>query len=425
MTRRTAYKQVTFKEFAKNRKTRIFSYLSGITVIVFVFVIIAFCVRPVELYPISTKNPQMQATPTPIPTPIATTISITAVGDVLPHMPLINSVKQSDGTYDFDPIFAKINARLESADFTIANLETVTAGVDMDGYSGYPTFNSPVELITSLKKQGVDMLATANNHSLDRGTVGVFRTLDAVEQAGMLSLGSHATAAQADEIPIIDIKGVKVAFIGYTYGANGYEQGLSADKKWVLNWLDMDTVFKHAKKARKDGADVVVAYVHWGTEYEREPNDTQKEQAEQMLKAGVDVIFGTHPHVVQPIKLKTVKRDDGTTVTGLVVYSMGNFVSNQKDKYTETGFLVNVQIQKKFDKKVIRILKVECVPTYRLVYPNQTFPQYYQVLPVGLYANRNELLSKLPPKDQTRIVEAWQEVQNMLKKNDGIIIAEQ
>lgn len=291
--------------------------------------------------PVAEVSPSVSApAPTPTPTPQprgSVTITVNVIGDVMMHSPQIPAgYDRATGTYNYDHFFEGITETISRADLSIANLETPTAGEANNGYSGYPLFNAPDALLTALQKAGVDVLATANNHCLDRRRSGLIQTIETMDELGIPHTGTFKNQEESDKILFQEINEVKVAIIAYTYGCNGMENTLEASElKWMVNMLDKDAMVADIKKAREQGADIVLVMPHWGAEYVRQPADETVELAKALVAAGADVIVGSHPHVAQPIEWLTVQDDSGKDVTGLVYYSTGNFISNQRDPYTD------------------------------------------------------------------------------------------
>ncbi|MBC7292993.1 MAG: CapA family protein, partial [Thermoleophilia bacterium] len=218
---------------------------------------------------------------------------------MIPHMPILSSVKDAaTGSYDFRPIFAPVAPYLARTDYTVANLETKLAGPG-PGYSGYPLFNSPAELAYALRDVGVDLLATANNHALDMGWQGLTATLDKLDEAGLAHVGTYRSAHEKQKPFIVDLRGIRVAFLNYTASLNGFS--LPKEHPYAVNLLDPLQVAEDAQVARLWGADVVIALLHFGNEYQREPDPEETKLTQELLSRGVDVIIGSHPHVVQPI----------------------------------------------------------------------------------------------------------------------------
>ena len=290
-----------------------------------------------------------------------TTFTLTAIGDVMCHNTQYMDAYDSDtGTYDFSYVFDNISSYTKTADICIGNLETSFAGEDR-GYSNYPTFNSPDSLADSLKSIGVDVLSTAGNHALDMGFSGLSRTIDVLDKADIFHLGTYKTQEDQDKVLIKYVKGVKIAFIDYTYGTNGIS--VPSDKKFCINLIDKDLIKKHIETAKNQNADMIVACMHWGTEYQTKQNSEQEELADFLFQNGVNVIIGNHPHVIQPMEKRTVTLEDGSTRDGFVVYALGNFICDQNAVNTRDSIILNLKITTHTDGS-ITIDNYDYVPIY-------------------------------------------------------------
>ncbi len=289
------------------------------------------------------------------------TFTLTALGDTLCHNTQYWDAYNSETKeYDFSYVYEDIKYYTKVADITVGSLETTFAGEDK-GYSNYPTFNSPDSLATALKKIGVDVISLAGNHALDYGYSGLCRTVDVLDNADISHLGTYKTSEDQEKILIKNVKGVKIAFINYTYGTNGIS--IPSGKEFCVNLIDKDLIKKQIDQAKSEGADMIVACMHWGTEYKTTANSEQKELADYLFKNGVDIILGNHPHVLEPMEKKTITLDDGTTKDVFVVYALGNFTADQRDEITRDSAILNLNITKNVDGK-ISINKVDYVPIY-------------------------------------------------------------
>ena len=289
------------------------------------------------------------------------TFTLTALGDTLCHNTQYWDAYNSETKeYDFSYVYEDIKYYTKVADITVGSLETTFAGEDK-GYSNYPTFNSPDSLATALKKIGVDVISLAGNHALDYGYSGIFRTIDVLDHADISHLGTYKTAEDQEKLLIKNVKGVKIAFINYTYGTNGIS--VPSGKEFCVNLIDKNLIKKQIDQAKSEGADMIVACMHWGTEYKTSANSEQKELADYLFKNGVDIILGNHPHVLEPMEKKTITLDDGATKDVFVVYALGNFTADQRDEITRDSAILNLNITKNVDGN-ISINKVDYVPIY-------------------------------------------------------------
>ncbi len=279
-------------------------------------------------------------------------VTLIFAGDIMGHSPQFQSAYDiQTKTYDYKVCFENVKPYIESADIAVANLEVTLAGPP---YSGYPNFSSPDALLDALKYTGYDVMLTANNHVLDRGKHGFERTLKVLSDKEMKFVGSYLNQQQRDTLYplIIDTHGLKIAFLNYTYGTNGYKP-LSPT---IINVIDTNQIKKDIKKARSKSADIVVMTVHWGTEYQTKAGIEQQKLAKLFAREGVDLIIGSHPHVVQNAELLEI---DSTRKVP-VFYSLGNSISNQRNINTDGGIMVKVEI----GANSKQILKTTYLPVY-------------------------------------------------------------
>lgn len=289
------------------------------------------------------------------------TFTLTSLGDTLCHNTQYwDAYNSKTDEYDFSYVYEDIKNYTLSSDITIGSLETTFAGKEK-GYSNYPTFNTPDSLATALKDIGVDVISLAGNHALDYGYNGLCRTIDVFDNIGLSHLGTYKTAEDQEKILIKDVNGVKIAFINYTYGTNGIP--LPSGKEFCVNLIDKDFIKKQINQAKEQNVDMIVACMHWGTEYRITANSEQKDLANFLFENGVDVILGNHPHVLEPMEKKTITLQDGTTKDVFVVYALGNFTADQRDEITRDSAILNLTITKNSDSK-ISIDKVNYVPIY-------------------------------------------------------------
>lgn len=311
------------------------------------------------------------------------TINLSAVGDIMFHDAQLESAyDEENDTYHFIPVFEEVKPILSNADITIGNLETTLAGPER-GFSGYPLFNSPDETIDAIKNAGFDILTTANNHSLDTGIDGLQRTIKVLREKGIDFVGTADNEDQS-RVLIKDVDGIKLAFLAYTESTNGLGDQYSNDQLHrMLNVMEKENIMQDIEEAKSLDADLIITYMHWGTEYMEEPNEKQIEYAHMLAEAGVDIILGSHPHVIQPSEV--IETDDHET---FVVYSMGNFISNQRQETvgnnrTEDGIIINFDITKNKQTNETFIENVEYVPTWVYKHNENGQSKYtYRILPI-------------------------------------------
>lgn len=305
-------------------------------------------------------------------------LTISAVGDVMMHDgQLIAGLNPETGEYDFNPFFTEVKDIISAADIAVANLETTLAGKEKR-FTGYPMFNSPDEYAEALRNAGFDVITTANNHSLDRFEYGVLRTLDVLDRYGLFHTGTARDQAERDRILMVEKKDVRVAFLAYTYGTNGVR--IPEGKAYLVNLIDPAVIEADVRRARESGADVIVASLHFGNEYQRQPSPEQRRLAEQVVGMGVDIVLGSHTHVLQPAEILMTEYEGGEQ-EHLVIYSMGNFISTQKPPYRDTGVIWTITVEKNFDEGATRFLTAEFIPTWVHRYSTGKRPQF-RVVPV-------------------------------------------
>lgn len=324
---------------------------------------------------------------------------IRSAGDILIHNPVHRAAKKPDGTYDFSNIFTNLEKVIKGCDYFVINLETTLGGTDGREISGYPLFNSPDVLVKNLKDAGVDCLLTANNHSYDSFSSGFLRTIDIIEKNRLDYTGTRKDETDSKFL-IKDINGIKFGFICYTYetgATSGYDKALNGmnmnnEIAPLINSFDyynLDSFYtefdEQIKLMKKQGAEVIAAYMHWGDEYKLTENSYQRAMAQKLCDMGVDVIVGGHPHVVEPVDLIT--STDGKRKT-VCLYSMGNIVSNQRrDRmnlntgHTEDGLVFEMTFTKYSDGRV-EFTSIDTIPTWVHLY-TQNGKSVYSIVPLN------------------------------------------
>lgn len=257
-------------------------------------------------------------------------------GDAMMHSAQIDAARTSSG-FDFSDYFSSVKSYIESADFAVVNLEAPLGGAP---YRGYPCFSAPDEFATTLSEAGFDFLLLANNHILDCHDRGLCRTVATLDSLDIPHTGAFRNAAERDSLSpaIVNIDGFKLALLNYTYGTNG----ILPQGQVVVNYIDENRIHADIAAARKKGAELVAVCIHWGDEYNLLPNGEQKRLADKLVNMDADMIIGGHPHVIQPMEIRT--GPTGRPV--LLVYSLGNLVSNMKTIDTRGGAMVRVKIER-------------------------------------------------------------------------------
>ncbi len=264
-------------------------------------------------------------------------LTLVAVGDVMMHDLQVRAARQPDGRYELGDAFAPIQGIIAGADIAFANLETPLGGEDM-AFSGYPTFNAPRDLASTLFDAGFDVVQTANNHCMDRREKGLGRTLGALDAEGLLHTGTR-TDPDADPILWIDHEGAKLAFLAYTFSTNGIP--LPPGREGIVSVIDSEQMAADIARAREQGADLVVVACHWGIEYRHEPERETVVLAHELVEAGADIILGGHPHFIQPYEFVTAS--DGHEA--FVIYSLGNFLTNMRKRYQDAGMVLQLGLE--------------------------------------------------------------------------------
>ncbi len=368
----------------------------------------------IETVALPTAESMPAPSPSPEPTPV--TIVLAGVGDAMVHdSQMIYDYDPRDGVYNFLPSLIEIKPAIESADFAIANLETTLTGKEA-GYSGYPIFNSPNVFVSNLQAIGFDLVTLGNNHVTDYGDEGIKNTLANLDALGMDHTGLYLGEEDYNEYYIKDIKGIKVAVIAYAYESSTIKRAGDGYISQRL-WEDEDLVRKDIKNVRDLGADVVVLAFHWGEEFSREYSSAHEDLAKEYIAAGADIILGHHPHVVQPIKRYTVEAEDGTSREGVVAYSLGNFICNQRDRYNIAGIVLYLPITKDV-KGDISIGHMTYVPTLiRHTRITFKFAEDHRVLPAGAYLHNEALFASLDywyRRDQEKVTYAYNDMADLI-----------
>lgn len=291
------------------------------------------------------------------------TVNMAVIGDIMCHSTNFQSAYNSEtDSYDFSNVFTDIKPYIENADIAVGNLETTFAGKNV-GYSGYPTFNTPEALAKNIVDLGVDVVSTANNHSLDKRYNGLISTLDELDKVGLSHTGTYRSKEEQDTILTKNVNGINIAFLSFTYGTNGIP--VPSGKEYCVNLIDENLILDQLSKAKALNPDVICVNMHWGNEYKLVQNKTQEKLADFLFKNGADIILGSHPHVLEPMEKRTITLEDGSTKDGFLIYSLGNFMSGQVIENTRNSIILQLQITKHSNNK-ITIDSYNYIPTYML-----------------------------------------------------------
>ena len=268
------------------------------------------------------------------------TARITAIGDIMVHSWQYNEAYNKEtGEYDFYHNFTDVKKYFEKGDIVAGNLETVFAGTER-GISDYPCFNTPDSFADALKDSGVDLVTTANNHCMDKGAQGLLRTIEILDEKGFDHMGTYADEHSRSKILIKNVNGIKMAFLSYTYGTNG----IPVPEKYMVNLMDEQLIRSDIARAKLLKPDIIIVMPHMGNEYETYVRDVFKVWTDMMFDAGADIILASHPHVLQPMEMKTIVNDDGTERQGFIIYSLGNFISSQTTPPRNASIILNIDV---------------------------------------------------------------------------------
>ena len=383
------------------RAAIVFGAVVAVLLLALALLLWRFILRPAGEAAPAAPGPSAAPTASPAPTqPPFTprTVTIRAVGDVMMHQAQLEAAARPGEGYDFFPQYAQIAPSLAAADYTIANLETTVGLYGDDPYSGYPRFNAPPALLEALRDAGVDFVTLANNHILDRFYDGLLLTMDSVEAAGLAYGGVNRSEEQRQAPNIVEVDGVGLGMLCYTDYTNGLEKRSDPRaREFGVNYIEDADFPAEVQELREAGADAVIACVHWGSEYSRGADENQRRVEERLLSAGVDVILGSHPHVVQPAGMREETLSDGTRRAALVAYSLGNFNSAMTDEYTDSGVILEFTLVEQEDGD-FKVEGAGFVPTYCWevdgVFTTIPALPYYDEAPEGMSDAQHQRLRK-------------------------------
>ncbi|MBG16551.1 MAG: capsule biosynthesis protein CapA [Crocinitomicaceae bacterium] len=314
-------------------------------------------------------------------------LSLLFIGDIMGHGPQIKGAyNDSTKTYSYNDMFTYIKDEVSDADFTIANLEVTLAGKP---YQGYPKFSSPDALALACKNNGIDGFVMANNHSCDRGDKGIIRSIEVVEKLNLLHTGTFKNKSTRDSLNllILEKNNIKVGILNYTYGTNGLSFGDSV----YVNLIDTTLMAKDIAKAKQLDIDKLIVFTHWGGEYKEQPDNYQLKTAQFLFSKNVDIIIGSHPHVLQKMIYVPKSESQDKLNESFIVYSLGNYVSNQRDRRKDGGCMVKLILQK--NEQEVRIK--ECGYLLTWVYRRLIDSKYnYQILPCSKFENDSMFFDK-------------------------------
>ncbi len=294
-------------------------------------------------------------------------------GDIMCHGPQLRAAYNDTlQSYNFDRNYSFVNSIFSMADYVLLNLET-TIGVKP--YSGYPQFSAPPELLQAIKKSGINVLMTANNHACDKRKKGIVSTLDFLDSLNFFHAGTYRNPKERKFLNPLILKknGIKIAVLNYTYGTNG----IPTPYPTIVDKISLPIIKKDLEKTRKYHPDIIIAFLHWGEQYHKFASKQQKKLADFLHKHQVDLVIGSHPHVIQPME---IKRDSIGKIHQVTIYSLGNFISNQRKYPRDGSVLVQLTLAKNPEGK-IWVDDFQTIPLWVYKY-YENKKTYYLILPV-------------------------------------------
>ena len=305
---------------------------------------------------------------------------MTVTGDVLCHNTNFwDAYDYKNDSYDFSYSFEGIKKYFDSADICVGTLESNFAGKSA-GYSNYPLFNAPEDMANDLKELGYDVMATANNHCLDKGFNGMVNTIKELDKVGIEHLGTYETEEDSKEYLVKNVNGIKIGFLDYTYGTNGIE--LPECKEYAINMIDKTKIKTDIENIKKMDIDVLCVFMHWGQEYKLTPTDEQKQLADFLFENGADLVLGSHTHCLEPMEKREVKLEDGTTRDGFIIYSLGNFMSGQNADHSRQSVILDIKLTKAGKDGKISIDSVTYTPIYMFNYYTSKSAHRFKVMDI-------------------------------------------
>lgn len=356
----------------------------------------------------SAESSSVTDTPNPsenkaAPEPEEASVTFRSVGDILIHNEVYfdaaaQAAQNGGQGYDFAPMLEPVKKYMENADITTANMEVPVAGPEFE-LSGYPAFNSPPEIVDALKGAGVDIVNNATNHSMDRGPEGVEASTSNLRERGMLYMGSFASPEDRATPRVIERNGLKVGFLGYTYGMNGIP--VPAGQEHAVNLIDPELMKRDIANLRDD-VDILVVNLHAGEEYESLPVQSQIDAADTARNAGADFVLAGHPHVLEPFQ----RYPDNEPGLG-VWFSHGNFLHGQYDEQTKYGGIGEYTITRRTDG-TLTLDKIRFMPTYTVGKPQTS---EYKVVPLADAASLGWVDPDAAKADITALMNTYTEVE--------------
>jgi len=340
-----------------------------------------------------------------IAVPITDTLKMVFVGDVMGHGMQITGAWRDGGDtcYNYHPAFQWVKDYISAADLAVANLEVTLGGTP---YTGFPKFSSHHSLASALQDAGFDLLLTANNHIFDRGKKGMMRTLDVLDSIEILHTGAFRDPVEwKTHYPLmIEKNNFRLAFLNYTYSTNG----IAVEKPNVVNLMDSLRMAADLAKARQSNPDYIIACIHWGEEYKNKENAAQHQLATFLARNGCHLIVGSHPHVIQPFA--KIPLSDGDSV--FVAYSLGNFISNQRDRYRDGGISLELTLTK--TDSIVTLQSIGYEPFWVYRYPENRV-SVFRLIRINHYIEHPEYYPAISEKDRKLMMQFFEDTKGILE----------
>ena len=335
---------------------------------------------------------------------VTDTISLVFAGDVMGHGMQIKGAWRDggDSCYNYHPVFQWVKDYISAADIAVANLEVTLAGAP---YTGYPQFSTHRSLADALQDAGFDVLLTANNHALDRGKRGLERTLDVLDSIGMRHTGTFRNSDERNiHYPLIlEKNSFRLALLNNTYSTNN----IPVEKPNAVNYIDTVQMAAGLAKAHDLKPDFIITCIHWGEEYRNTENATQRQIAAFLARNGCNLIVGMHPHVVQPIVKIAVANGDSVPVA----YSLGNFISNQRDRFRDGGITLEVKLTKTDSMVTIQSIAYEPFWVYR--YPENRV-SVFRLIRINDYLKNPERYPVINERDKKLMMQFYDDTKRII-----------
>ncbi len=343
------------------------------------------------------------------------TLLLLFAGDVMGHAPQIASAQLiKDKKYDYEPCFQYVKPIVSQADLAIANLELTLPG--KPPYTGYPMFRSPDALAEALKNTGFDVLVTANNHSNDARGTGVTNTIRTLDRLKLAHTGTFANTRERDtQHPLILSKnGFRLALLNYTYGTNG----VPTDSPTIVNLIDKTQIAADLEKAKSLKPHYIIVFMHWGLEYQLTENAEQRDLAAFLALNGADLIIGSHPHVVQPVRQEQTSTPEEPDKNVLVVYSLGNYISNQLKPHTDGGIMFEVELLKKEGADKAETGRNGIIPVWRYIHREPTGKTVYFAVPIARAEADPAMIPDMAPAAKTAMLQFAADLRKRIGYNE-------